>query len=70
MTIDVTPNTVYFATCALLLILQVHQYWMITRVKREINEIWTQLGILLTTLSIKLTQLDNKVDNKTNKDEK
>ena len=66
MTFTVTPDLVYFAMCFVLLILQVVQYSMIRKTKRGIDDIWTQLGIIITTVGIKIKEIETKIE----KDEK
>jgi hypothetical protein len=66
MTFTVTPDLVYFAMCFVLLILQVIQYSMIRKSKRDMDEVWTQLGIIITTVGIKIKEIETKIE----KDEK
>ena len=63
MTIEVTPDKIYFAICIVLLILQVYQHYLINKLKSETDLIWTQMGLLLTTISAKIAELDKKIEN-------
>jgi hypothetical protein len=53
---------VYFAMCFVLLILQVIQYSMIRKSKRDMDEVWTQLGIIITTVGIKIKEIETKIE--------
>ncbi len=66
MTFTVTPDLVYFAMCFVLLILQVIQYGMIRKCKRDLDDVWTQLGVIITTVGIKIKEIETKIE----KDEK
>ena len=62
MTIEVTPDTVYFAMCFILLVLQVVQYAMLVKTKKEIEEVWGQLGIIITTVGAKIKEIEGKIE--------
>jgi hypothetical protein len=70
MTVTVAPDKIYFGICLLLLVLQVYQYYMIRKLRYELESVWTQLGIMVAAVSSKLLDLDKKVDKneKNNKD--
>ena len=70
MTIDITPERLYFGITALLLIMQVYQHYKLTKLEKEVNQVWTQISILITTISSKLLDLDKKVDDKVGKQTK
>ena len=69
MTVTVSPDKIYFGICLLLLVLQVYQYYMIRKLKYELESVWAQLGIMVAAVSSKLLDLDKKVD-KNEKDNK
>ena len=62
MTIEVTPDTVYFAMCFILLVLQVVQYAMLVKTKKEVEEVWGQLGIIITTIGAKIKEIEGKIE--------
>jgi hypothetical protein len=62
MTIEVTPDTVYFAMCFILLVLQMVQYAMLVKTKKEIEEVWGQLGIIITTVGAKIKEIEAKIE--------
>jgi len=62
MTIEVTPDTVYFAMCFILLVLQVVQYAMLVKTKKEVEEVWGQLGIIITTVGAKIKEIEAKIE--------
>jgi hypothetical protein len=61
MTIEVTPDKIYFAIALLVLSISCYQYYSISKVKNEINQVWSQMGVLVTTISIKIQELDKKI---------
>jgi hypothetical protein len=62
MTIEVTPDKVYFAMCFILLVLQVVQYAMLVKTKKEVEEVWGQLGIIITTIGAKIKEIEAKIE--------
>jgi hypothetical protein len=66
MQITISPETFYLAVIVILMLLQVYQFTMIYMLKKEVGDLWTQLGILATMTSAKLTELVQKAikDNK------
>ena len=62
MTFTVTPDTIYFAICLVLLVLQVVQYAMLRKNKKEIEEVWGQIGILITTIGAKIKEVETKIE--------
>lgn len=70
MTIDITPERLYFGTTLFLLVLQVYQHYKLTKLEKEVTQVWTQISILITTISGKLLDLDKKVDDKVGKQTK
>jgi len=62
MTFTVAPDTIYFAICLLLLILQVVQYAMITKVRRNYDDVWAQMGIMIAAFGAKLKEIETKIE--------
>jgi hypothetical protein len=70
MTIDITPERLYFGTTLFLLIMQVYQHYKLNKLEKEVNQVWTQISILITSISSKLLDLDKKVEDKVGKQPK
>lgn len=64
MTIDITPERLYFGITIFLFIMQVYQHYKLAKVEKEVGRVWTQISILITAISSKLLDLDKKVDDK------
>jgi len=58
MTFIITKENVYFATCLLLLLLQVYQQVKITKLKKDLQTLTNQVMILF--FSVKLKQDEEK----------
>lgn len=70
MTIDITPERLYFGITIFLFVMQVYQHYKLTKLEKEVTQVWTQISILITTISSKLLDLDKKVDDKVGKQTK
>ena len=70
MTIELTPEYIYASITTLLLVLQVWQYYKLTKVEKEIAQIWIQISILVASISSKLLDLDKKIDDRVGKQDK
>ena len=70
MTIDITPEQLYFGTTAFLLIMQIYQHYKLSKLEREVNQVWTQISILITSISGKLLDLDKKIEDRVGKQSK
>jgi hypothetical protein len=64
MTIDITPERLYLGITIFLLIMQISQHYRLTKLEKEVRQVWTQISILITSISTKLIDLDNKVNDK------
>lgn len=70
MTINITPERIYAAITTLLLLLQVYQHYKLAKLEKEVNQVWTQISILITSISTKLLDLDKKIEDKVGKQTK
>lgn len=64
MTITVTENQAYAGVVLLLIILQVIQQYQLSRVRKEVKQVWDQLAMMLFTLSTKLPNLNKEEESK------
>ena len=63
MTINITPENVYMGITCLLLILQVWQYYILDKTKKEINKIWDQIATFNTMVALKLLENQKEIAN-------
>ena len=70
MTIEITPENLYAGITCILLLIQVWQYYKLTKLEKEINSIWNQIGTLVTSVAGKLIDIENKIDSKVGKQDK
>ena len=70
MTVDITPERLYFGTTIFLLIMQVYQHYKLTKLEKEVTQVWTQISILITSISGKLLDLDKKIEDRVGKQSK
>ena len=67
MTITITPEYLYLGVVLVLMIIQVFQWIIISRLKKEINNLWTQISIIAVSSSSILEKIEKKVDGKEDK---
>jgi hypothetical protein len=68
MTFTLAPDTVYFLLCLFLLLLQLYHYYQLRKIKKEVQDVWLQIGVLITTLSAKLQDIEKRIsDNEENR---
>lgn len=60
MTFTLTTENFYLCIIFILLVLQVYQYSLISKLTKQIDSIWEQIGILAMQTSIKLAELSGK----------
>ena len=59
---DITEKNFYFGFIIMLIVLQVYQWHSMSKVKKEVNSIWTQVAILALTVSMKIQEYDKKIE--------
>lgn len=64
MTITVTSEYLYLGAVLILMLIQVLQWFIMSRIKREISDLWTQISIIAVSSSQMLEKLEKKVDAK------
>ena len=67
MTITITPEYVYLAVVLLLMFIQVVQWVAISKLKREINSLWTQISIIAVSSGNILEGIEKKLNAKEDK---
>jgi hypothetical protein len=62
MTLTITPETVYLSIIGILMIVQVFQWRSIYKLKDQIDQIWTQMAILVGTFGKEVKELEQKIN--------
>lgn len=62
MTLTVTPETIYLSIIGILMIVQVFQWRSIFKLKDQIDQIWTQMAILVGTFGKEVKELEQKIN--------
>lgn len=70
MTIEITAETLYFGITAILIVMQIWHHTRITKLETQNAQLWTQISILVTSISSKLLDLDKKIDDRVGKQTK
>ena len=63
MTLEITPENVYMSITCLLLVLQVWQYYILDKTKKEINKLWDQISTFNTMVALKLLENQKEIAN-------
>ncbi len=67
MTITITPEYVYLGVVLLLMFIQVVQWTAISKIKKEINSLWTQISIIAVSSGNLLEGIEKKLNAKEDK---
>ena len=67
MTITITPEYVYLGVVLLLMLIQVVQWAAISKLKKEINSLWTQISIIAVSSGNILEGIEKKLNAKEDK---
>ncbi len=67
MTITITPEYVYLGVVLLLMFIQVVQWAAISKLKKEINSLWTQISIIAVSSGNILEGIEKKLNAKEDK---
>lgn len=60
MTLTITTEQVYLSIIAILMVVQIFQWRAIYKLKYQVEQIWTQIAILVTTISQQIEDLKKK----------
>jgi len=67
MTITITPEYVYLGVVLLLMFIQVVQWATISKLKKEISSLWTQISIIAVSSGNILEGIEKKLNAKEDK---
>ena len=64
MTITLTKETFYAAVVLLLTILQIHQYFLISKLRKDHDSLYSQVQGMVLAIASALNTLEKKIDEK------
>jgi len=64
MTFTFTIETFYLVVIFVLMVLQVYQFRLIHRLRKDHNELWMQVQNLIIGAATAIAKLENKIDDK------
>ena len=67
MTVTVTETQVYVGIIILLMIIQMYQHRVISKLEKETKQIWEQIGILVVSLGAELGNMQKDLNKKEDK---
>jgi hypothetical protein len=67
MTITITPEYLYLGVVLILMLIQVSQWVAISKLKKEVNSLWSQISIIAVSSSSILENIEKKIDGKEDK---
>lgn len=67
MTFTINPEHVYLGVILLLMIIQVFQWRIIARLRKECDDIWTQIGTLAVSMTNQILGLQQDLNKKEDK---
>jgi hypothetical protein len=62
MTLTISRENIYFSICLILLITQVWQLIRVDRTKKEVNQIWDQISLLVMTVGASIHKIESRLD--------
>jgi hypothetical protein len=69
MTINITETSLYIGTIVILIAIQIYHQRRITKLEKEVDDVWLQLGVLSQGVTTKLMDLLKDLNNKQDKNE-
>jgi cation transporter-like permease len=67
MTITITPEYLYLTAVLVLMLIQVSQWIIISKLKREVVRIWAQISVIALSSGNILEKIERKLDEKEDK---
>jgi hypothetical protein len=69
MTINITETSLYIGTIVILIAIQIYHQRRISKLEKEVDDIWLQLGVITQGITTKLMDLLKDLNNKQDKNE-
>lgn len=67
MTVTINPEYIYLTSTLILMFIQVLQWIKINRLKKEINDLWTQISIIAMSAGGMLEKIKKQLNEKQDK---
>lgn len=67
MTVTITETSFYLGVVLFLLVAQVYHQIQIKKLEKDAKQLWEQIGILVTSLSIQLLKMEKDLNEKQDK---
>lgn len=67
MTFTITPEYLYLAATLILMLIQVLQIRKVAKLKRELEDVWSQISILAMSAGSMLEKIKKDIDGKQDK---
>ena len=67
MTVIIKPEYIYLSVTIILMAIQLFQWILFSRLKRELEDVWSQISIIAITAGNTLQKLEKKIDDKQDK---
>jgi len=68
MSITLGENSIYLIVILLLMAVQAFQFYLINKVKSEIDQIWSQIGTIVLSISTKMMEMQHDIKKKKDED--
>ena len=69
MTINITETSLYIGSIVILIAIQIYHQRRISKLEKEVDDIWLQLGVITQGITTKLMDLLKDLNNKQDKNE-
>jgi steroid 5-alpha reductase family enzyme len=69
MSITLGENSIYLIAILVLMAVQAFQFHLIKKIKSEIDQVWSQMGTIVLSISSKMMEMQKDIGSKKDKNE-
>lgn len=69
MSITLGENSIYLVAILLLMAVQAFQFHLLKKMKSEIDQVWSQIGTIVLSISTKMMEMQQDINKKKDKNE-
>ncbi len=69
MSITLGENSIYLVVILLLMAVQAFQFHLLRKMKSEIDQVWSQIGTIVLSISTKMMEMQQDINKKKDKNE-
>ena len=69
MSVTLGENSIYLIAILVLMAVQAFQFHLIKKIKSEIDQVWSQMGTIVLSISTKMMEMQKDIGNKKDKNE-